>query len=236
MTSAEQEIYEEGLRHFEHERLDEAARCFQVLVEGWPSRFADIYNRLGVIFQQKGRLDQAIPYLEKALGINPHYTEAALNLVIAYNELGHYEQARQVFDKAVKVVQTEPDAIDPYIQGKMANRHAQLADQYYDLHRFREAIGEYKKALSLRPRFIDIAARLAMAYRESGAPDLAIKTFQKVLKVNPRYTLARTHLGITYYTKGFVDMAVTEWEKALEMDPQNHDVRVYLSLVSKSPL
>ncbi len=233
MTSEEQVIYEEGRTHFEHGRLSEAARCFQTLVAGWPNAFPDVYNKLGIVFCQKGKPEEAVGYLEKALSINPHYTEASLNLVIAYNELGRYDEAQQVFNKAVKSIQVGAEVIDPFIEGKLANEHAHMADQYFDLNRYREAIIEYKKALALCPRFIDIQTKLGMAYREMGDQDTAVKTFQKALKINPGYLPARIHLGLTYYMKGFVDMAIAEWERAYEIDPQNRDVQIYLSLLKK---
>ena len=37
---------------------------------------------------------------EKALAINPGYTEASLNLAITYSDLGKYEKAREVFERA----------------------------------------------------------------------------------------------------------------------------------------
>jgi tetratricopeptide (TPR) repeat protein len=234
MTPDEQKIYDEGRRYFDQNRLDDAARCFLSLVEGWPNYFPDVYNKLGFIFYQQERLEDAVNYLEKALSINSHYTEASLNLVIAYNELGRYEEAQQSFNKAARVLQTSPTALDPYIEGKLANEHAHLADQYYDLNRYQEAVSEYKKALTLRPRFVDVITKLGRAYRDMGELDHAVKTFQKALKINAGYTQARTHLGITYYMKGFVDMAIAEWAKAREMDPQNRDVQIYLTLLSKT--
>lgn len=234
MTPEQQEIYEEGQVHFEQGRLDAAARCFWEIVKDNPDRFADVHNKLGIIYHRKELPEKAMSYFEKALKINPAYTEAALNLSIAYNELGRYEEAHRIFHKAVKTVCKTRVIKDPYVEGKLANEHARVGDQYYALGRLKEAIAEYKKALRLRPRFVDIVTRLGIAYRDMGDLESAIKAFIKARKINPKYLPASLHLGIIYYMKGFVDMAIREWNNALTIDPGNRDARIYLSFVSSA--
>lgn len=234
MTPEQQALYEEGRVYFDQGRLDAAAKCLYEIVKDNPDRFADVYNKLGVIHHRKGLSEKAIAYFEKALKVNPAYTEAALNLSIAYNEIGRYEEAHKIFDSAVKTVCKTRMIKDPYIEGKLANEHARLGDQYCNLGRLKEAIGEYKKALKLRPKFADIITLLGIAYRDNGELEAAIKALSKAQKINPKYLPAIIHLGIIYYMKGFVDMAIREWKKALSIDPVNRDAKIYLSFVSSA--
>lgn len=234
MTPEQQELYEEGRVCFEQGRFDAAARCFLEIVRDNPDRFADVYNKLGVIYHRKGLSEKAIACLQKALEVNPVYTEAALNLAIVYNDVGQYEEAHKIFNRAVKAVSKTRAIKDPYIEGKLANEHARLGDQYYNLGRLKEAIAEYKKALRLRPKYPDIITQLGIFYRESGNLEAAIKTFIKAQEINPKYLPAFIHLGIIYYMKGFVDMAIKEWKKALAVDPENRDARIYLSFVNSA--
>ena len=44
----------------------------------------------------KGELRKASAHFEKALEINPRYTEASLNLAITYNDLGEFKKAQEV--------------------------------------------------------------------------------------------------------------------------------------------
>jgi len=232
MTEEQQDLYEEGRSYFEQGRLDAAAGCFLEIVKENPDRFADVYNKLGIIYHRKGISHKAIAFLEKALRINPIYTEAALNLSIIYNEVGRYDEAQKTFERAVKAVFKTRTVKDPYIEGRLANEHFRLGNQYYDLGRFKEAIAEYRKALKLRPNFPDITTRLGIAFREIGDLEAATKCFIKAQKINPKYLPAFIHLGIIYYMKGFVDMAIREWKKALAIDPENRDAGIYLSFVS----
>ena len=234
MTQEQQELYERGRGCFEQGKINEALNCFLVIVKDSPDRFADVHNKIGVLYHRKGILEKAAPCFEQAIKINPAYTEAALNLSIVYNELGRYDEAHRIFNKTVKTVCKARRVKDPYIEGKLANEHARLGEQYYDLGRYKEAIAEYKKALKLRPKFADIITRLGVAYRDSGELETAIDAFAKALTINPKHLPAHIHLGITYYMKGFVDMAIREWKNTLAIDQENRDARVYLSLVSSA--
>lgn len=234
MTPEQQETYEQGRTYFEQGKLNDSLRCFLELIKDNPYRFADVHNKVGVIYHNKGIPENAIASFEKALKVNPSYTEAAINLSIVYNELGKYEEASKIFHMAVKTVSKARKIKDPYIEGKLANEHAHLGSQYYDLGRYKEAIIEYKKALKLRPWFADIITQLGIAYRDNGEFEKAIETFQKAIEINQRHLPAVINLGITYYMMGFVDLALREWKNALAIDPDNRDARVYISLVSSA--
>lgn len=232
MTPEQQEIYEQGKACFDQGKLNDALKCFLELTRDNPDRFADVHNKVGIIYQQKGILQNAITSFEHALKINPSYTEAAINLSIVYNELGKYEEAGKIFQMAVKTVSKARKIKDPYIEGRLANEHAHLGSQYIGLGRYKEAITEFKKALKLRPWFADIITQLGTAYRDNGEFEQSIETFQKAIEINQKHLPAVINLGITYYMMGFVDLALKEWKNALTVDPENRDAKIYISLVS----
>lgn len=236
MTPEQQDLYAEGSVFFEQGDFDSAVRCFSEIVKDGPDRYPDVYNKLGIIYQRKGLSQKAATLFEKALKINPAYTEAALNLSIVYNELGRHEHAQKIFNTAVKTVYKTRKVKDAYIDGKLANEHARMGEQYYFLGRFKEAITEYRKALKLCPNFPDLITQLGLAYRENGDLESAADVFIKAQNAAPEYVPAYLHLGITYYMKGFVDMAIREWKRALTINPENHDARIYLSFVSNAEL
>ncbi len=147
--------------------------------------------------------------------------------------MGRYEEANEIFAKAAQVINAEPVPIDPYIQGKLANEHGLLGDQYYDLSRFDEALDEYRKALNLRPTFVDIITKIGITLREKGQFDEAIRVFMRAKELNPNYTHALIHLGVTYYMKGFIDLAMDEWSKVEKLNPESREAKVYLSLAKR---
>jgi len=217
---------------FHARRYNEALGLYLSLSLDYPG-YADIFNKLGLISHHNGDTTKAIDYFEKALKINPRYTEASLNLTISYNDKGEYEKASKVFSHAAKLVWEGGSKIDPFVQGKLANEHANLGNTYYEAGLLDEAERQYRIVLSMRPNFVDVRTKLGIILREKGEFDEAIGNFKKVKKINARYTRALIHLGITYYSKGFIDLALKEWEEAEKINPEGKEAQVYLSLARK---
>jgi tetratricopeptide (TPR) repeat protein len=238
MTTKLDELHKQGTECYEKRDYENAERLFREILSMNP-RFADIQNKMGIIYNQTNRLGLAADAFEKALAINPGYTEASLNLAITYSDLGKYDKAREVFErashfaeKAGKTAESTPiSGIDPFVRGKLADEHLRLGSMYYELRLLDDAIDEYQKALRLSPNFADIITHLGIALRDKGMYDDAIKQFTHAKECNPRYIPARLHLGITYYSQGFYGLAEEEWREALVFDPLNSAVRTYLNFV-----
>jgi tetratricopeptide (TPR) repeat protein len=230
------DLYKVGTEAFDKGDYEKAEQLFREVETAKPM-FADIQNKLGIIYHRTNRLKLAAQAFEKALAINPGYTEASLNLTITYSDLGKYDKAREVFERAARFTDQDGKSVtatagnDPFIKGKLADEHFRLGNMYYDLALLDEAIEEYRKALRLSPNFADIITRLGVAYRDKGSYDEAIKAFIRAKESNPKYIPARVHLGITYYSQGFYGLAEEEWREALAFDPDNNAIRIYLNFV-----
>lgn len=223
------ELYMRGRDAYEKGDYAEAEKYYLTVVAARP--YADVYNKLGLLYHARGEFGKAVNAFRKALELNPGYTEVSLNLSVTLNDMGRYSDASEVFNKAASIAHGSPYSMDPYIKGKLANEHAKLGDIYYDLGLFGEAVEEYKKAISLRPTCVDILTKIGIAYREKGLYNEAIREFMKAKEVNPAYITARINLGVTYFMKGFNDLAVAEWKGALEVSPDNTDARMYLNFI-----
>jgi len=226
------ETYLLARKLYEKENFAEAEKLLEKLSTEAPF-FADVFNKLGVIYHQRGAFGRAAKVFEKALELNPHYTEAALNLAVTYNNLGRYEKASAAFQNAARFTKSGTGTLDPFIRGKLANQHADLGDIYFDLGLHAEAIEEYRKAVQLNPRFADLRTKLAVALREKGDFDSALIEFQEALKVNAKYVPAYLHLGVTYYMRGLIDRAVRVWKTALKASPNDKSVQVYLEFIKE---
>jgi len=230
MTDNFEELYEQGMDAFNKRDYATAEHLFHRVLTINP-RFADIQNKLGIIYNQTSRMELAAKAFEAALELNPGYTEASLNLAITCNNLGQYDKAREVFERAARFSNAGAGVIDPFIKGKLANEHLKVGAIYTDLRLLDEAIEEYEKALRLAPNFADIITRLGIALRDKGRFDEAISQFNRAKEVNSRFIPARVHLGLTYYARGFYGLAEEEWQEALKIDPNNAAVKTYLNFV-----
>src|SRR5690606_5151998 len=139
-----------GREHYNRREFSKAESMLRQAVS-LGARYADVFNMLGVIRHEKGELDSARAAFQQALDLNPEYTEAALNLVVTYNDMGRYEDAREIYQKLVTRGERTPGGIDPYVRGKIANLHADLATAYQEAGLAAEGMHELRKAVLLCP-------------------------------------------------------------------------------------
>lgn len=224
--------YLKGLEFFEKKDYEQAKKYFLKVMEEGGSNFPDVLNKLALILSFEGDRETAITYLKKALEINPKYTEAAVNLAYLLNEIGKYEEAMEIKNKLHHLYDERfKRNIDPFVLGKIANMHSEIAERYIEIGYTHEAIEELKKALKLRPHFIDIRTKLAVLYREVGDIDSAIEHLTQSILENPNYVPAYIQLGLTYYVMGEKELAKKQWDKALELDPNNAVAKIYINML-----
>ncbi len=219
-----------GRGYFEKKQYADAESYLTQVVEQNQS-FADVYNMLGVIYHDQGQFARAQRAFEAALRLNPAYTDAALNLAIIYNDMGRYREAKEVYSAALNRHRDNPQRMDPYVKGKIANMYADIGEVYASTGMLDEAVAEYRRALALGPTFVDIRLKLANALRDLNQHDESLKEFEEILRQNPNYLPGRVHYGITLYAAGRRSDAITVWEDVLGRNPGNKSAEMYLSLV-----
>lgn len=218
-----------GREHYQKRELDKAEYLLrQVVAE--TDRFADVFDMLGVIAHSKGDFAQAERYFEKAVGLNPNYTEAQLNLMVTYNDLGKYEAARQVYGQIRHRGSGGPAKADPFAKGKIANMHADLSQAYLDAGMTQEAVSELERAVALCPGFADLRTKLATLYRDSNQPARAREQLEAARDANPNYGQARLLLGVMHLTAGELDSAIAEFDAVLLRDGDNKSALMYRKL------
>jgi len=226
------ELYELGTKLFNEGKLNEAEPVLEEVIKLNP-RYADVHNKLGIIYNLNGDMRKAADHFEKALALNPSYTEASLNLAVTYNDLGEFKKAEEVFSVAAQIAHPVPDSIDPYIAGKLANEHYKVGNLYLQFNMNEEAIEEYKKAVKLYPKLADVHTKMGIALRNTGKTEEAIVHFVKAKVINPTYGAAWVQLGLSYYMAGLTGLAFEEWSKALENMPDLREAANYLKLLKK---
>jgi tetratricopeptide (TPR) repeat protein len=196
--------------------------------------FADVHNMIGVIRYQRGQVEVARPSFERAVQLNPRYTDAALNLAVCYNELGLYDDAKRVYARAAGEGDKDPAAVeklDSFVRGKIANLHSDLGQAYTAVGLLPQAVTEFRKALELCPTFVDIRTRLGTTLRDMGNVEAAIEELTAVRDTAGDYLPARVNLGVTLWQAGRVEEAKAEWQHVLSKDPDNRSAKLYLAMV-----
>jgi tetratricopeptide (TPR) repeat protein len=218
-----------GREHYQKREYDKAEYLLKQVV-AQTDRFADVFDMLGVIAHSQGDFSQAERHFEKAVRLNPNYTEAQLNLMVTYNDLGKYDAARELYARIR--ARGGPGGIgDPFAKGKIANMHAELSQAYSDAGMASEAVAELERAVALCPSFADLRTRLAVLYRDSGRTDRAREQLEHARSANPNYAQARVLLGVMMLSAGELEPAENEFQTVLARDPDNKGAQMYLKLV-----
>jgi tetratricopeptide (TPR) repeat protein len=188
---------------------------------------------LANIYHMKGKIGFAIKGFQKVLQLKPSHTDAAISLSVIYNDIGKYEEARLIFEKANENVKRNQDKVsftDPHINKKFAMKHLELAEMYLSYNRYDEALFEFEKTVKLDPENLDFRVRVAKVYAKKGFISKAFDELKKLKNENPNFLAARIALGVLYFGHGNIIEAQNEWEKILVKDPFNQEAKSYLNM------
>ena len=218
-----------GREHYQKREFDKAEYLLKQVVQQ-TDRFADVFDMLGVIAHAHGDFAQAELHFEKAVGLNPNYTEAQLNLMVTYNDLGKYDSAREIYARIRGRAAGSDGPTDPFVMGKIANMHAETSQAYQDAGMMAEAVIELERAVALCPAFVDLRTRLATLYRDSGQKERAREQLELVKQHNPNYVQARVLLGVALLSAGEHSAAISEFEAVIERDAEHKSAQMYLKI------
>jgi len=225
------DLYSDGVDCFNEGNYIKAEGLLKEVIRNKPE-LADVHNKLGVISNLGGNLEDAAEHFRKSVEINPSYTEAALNLAITLNELGRTDEATGVFEKLNNNIKDKSTGLDPFAAGKLANEHFKVGSLYQEFGLYIEAVEEYRKALKLKP-MADVQTKLGVALRDHGDMEGAARELKHAIETNPNYSPAIVQLGLTCHLMGRSEEAFALWEEALAKNPDLKEPRSFLKMFRK---
>lgn len=229
------QLIERGICAWERADYEAALDLFQVVLENHPG-FADVHNKAGLCLAMLGDPESALEEFDRALKISDTYAEAHLNRAIVLQGLGHFEEARRHLRRADELDHIESEEFPSDVGHKIAIAHAKLGDLYLVADHPEEAAGEYRKALAVRTRFLDIRSKYAEALIGMGRWKEAQDQLETILEKNPNFTSARLRLGLALHRQGEVEKARLEWERCVEEDPRDMRAKAYLASLGEEHL
>lgn len=194
------------------------------------TRNPEVYQMLATIFYDKGQFSKAIKTFKRALEIDPTYTDASVGLSIILNDLGKYDEGKQVFLDAQVQLEKKSGKQDPFVDEKLASKHEELADLYYQYKRYKEALEQLLKAQKLSSRKAEITMRIAEVYVQIGESERAIRDLKALIREYPHLIPARLKLGAIYYNSNNIAEATEQWENILIRDPQHPEALRHLKM------
>ena len=216
---------------FQKNDLKTASLFLNEIIDQNPNA-TEAYFYLANVFHVRGELGKAIKGFQRVLELDPNHTDAAISLSVIYNDIGKYEEAKAIFEKAnnqVKNTQGQGLA-DPHLNKKFSLKHYELAEMYVSYGRCDEALFEYNKAIALDPDNLEIRIKVAKAYTKKGFTSKAFDELRRLKNEQPGYMPARIALGLLYYGNGNIIEAQAEWQNVLSREPNHPEAIMYVNL------
>jgi len=205
------------------------------------------YYSEGRKHHRKGDYRQAIPFLEKAVEIDPEFAMAYRGLSAANYNIGNSDEWKKNIKKALELSDHASDRERYVIQGD----YYRISEETYD-----KAIEAYTRLLELYPDDIIGLNNLGLIYGSLEEWDKALKLYELAFAKNKDYLTtgnlanryevlglyakarevleyylknvsddARIHANLVdnYVSDGKLDLALEEADKAIALNPQSYD-------------
>lgn len=184
-------------------RLDDAATHFKASLAVEPK--AEIYSDLGFTMARLGKTTEALADFQKALALDPNCASAHFNLAVTSVQAGDFPAAESHYRKA--------------LPGRpSAETHNGLGFVLARQGRSDEAIGEFRTAIELNPKFTPAYNNLAEALAKQGRLDEAESYYRRSLAEKPNPAV-RNALGNLLRQQGKPDEPGDQLGKVHAADP-----------------
>ncbi len=180
---------------------------------------AGAHNNLGVLYYQKGLVEEAIAAFVRALELDPRMQVAQTNLDIAYRESGHYD--RRIMDLRERV-RRQPEDRDT---------RWELGRSYAALGRHAEAIAEFQALLAWYPNDVPAMLQLGLAEKARGNLDLASDWLARACELDADSAVARFYYGEVLYNRGLNEPALAALRDAIARNPDYAEAHYLLAFV-----
>ncbi len=215
--------YNLGLFYLNGNSLDEALKYLDRSLSLNPRSFL-AWNAVGLARSMKGDLQGSIAAFQKALEINPGFTEARNNLGTIYQELGFADKAEAEFRKALE---------DPaYLTLELP--HYNLARLYFTMDRLDDARDEVERSIQIKPRFAMAHNLKGLILERKGDLPGAVDAYGQAAKFVPDDPTFGFNLGAALFKNGEFERAkeVLERISPRVTDPETKaKLREYLDVI-----
>jgi len=206
-ASKKERLYiEAGYYYFRDVKPEKAEQRLKQLIKEFPQEKRALYW-LGVFYYFDGLFDQALEEYNKALELDPAYTDVLNMIAYNYADLQDYEKALEYFEKYALLRPGDSNPLDS------------IGELYLLMGRLDDSIAKYKEALEIKP---DFGSQLPLAYLFALKEDYAetIKWIDQYIAIAPSSGIkADGYLwkGFYHYWLGSLDQCLENIRKAITL-------------------
>ncbi|GAB4488145.1 MAG: hypothetical protein OHK006_18180 [Thermodesulfovibrionales bacterium] len=166
-----------GAAHLGEGKIQQAFIEFQKALELTPND-KEVLNAIGVIYLVHfDELPKAIDFFERAVRIDPGYSDAYNNLGYANEKLGRYDTAIANYQKAVSnLMYTTPE-----------KAYIGMGNSYYRLRKHDQALSAYREAIKRNPNIPISYYRIALCHNALGRYGDASTAMMQGIAIDPEF-------------------------------------------------
>lgn len=218
-------LSQEDFKHLEtlRRRDPRAARSEAArLCRSYPEQPA-LHNLHGVILAGLGEHQAAAGAFEKALRLEPGFTEALNNLASTLDHLGRNDEALAVFEALLARIDNDPEL------------HFNHGNALQRAGRTKEAADAFGQALRLRPLYPEAHNNLGNALQTRGETTAALTSYENAVEIDPEFIEARRNLASLCYRRERYGAAEQHYREVLRRQPGDGAAQlgVALALVNR---
>ena len=186
----------------------------------------EVHYMAGTFYLEKGHLRKALHFFKKSLELDPGFIDASIGLSILLNDLGQYEKAKKVFEKAYTLTK-QKDSSGFQTNERLAQKHQELGDMYFLQGRYEQALKNYNRSFDLSKNRLQYGMKAIDCLIQMKLMTQALKKAQTLETSHPKdYDLLLKTAQI-HHQLGNQDQVKTYWKKALlwnsnRLETENH--------------
>lgn len=202
--------------------------------------YADILYASGSNYNRAGRQDLALPYLNRAIKLEPRqsvfYSELAksyTSLALAYSEAKQATASAQLTEAAIEASIKSVNLSPANVNLKRIEFGTFIMLSTLDPNYLLDAKDVLFAATVQAPTDAKLSYNLALTYSRLGQNDLAVKTLEKTIELKPNYRDARLAYAMLLIDAGKKSEAKIQLEYILtNIDPTDSMAKQYLESVN----
>ncbi|MBL1198959.1 MAG: tetratricopeptide repeat protein [Nostoc sp. GBBB01] len=210
------------------------------------AKLAFEYFNLANSYYKQNQYENAIPYYNQALNLNPYFLDCYFYRGISFYEIKDYEKAIRDFNTIISINPNEhkaysnrglalfainniKEAIQDFTNSiSILINHTALA--YYYRGIICNAIGKNQQAIEDYTQSIKINYNFDMSYLERGIARSSIRDrqgaiddYSQAIKINPKCDTAYFLRGVNYFKIGQKTKAISDYTQAININDKNEE-------------
>jgi Flp pilus assembly protein TadD len=190
-----------------------------------------VYTNLGNALVQQGKIDEAIPYHEKALKLAPNLHDTHWNVGVGLmrradrdpaNRDKLVDEAEKEFKKAMEI---NPNGFAPAYDslGKIEMSYRETPDHLEKAEKY------FQRAVEIAPQWDEANYDYGRLLEMTGRIDQAIEHYRTAIAYKPDYAEAHEALGKLLLQKNLLEEATWNFHELVRIQPNNPQAHALLA-------